>query len=350
MPPSRALGSSVSAYCSSGSAPGPVGDVGDHRGDEAGLDREPDAARPGPTIARSSSLGRHRRDRLGARGEQVAEAADRQRLVVEVRAERRDDADPAARVGAAARSRRGTARARRSSSTSVNTSSSWSSTISSSALGVGQHALDGPDAARARPARARSSSDGGRVDGDAEQRRLELVERVRAGHHLDHEPALGARRRRRAAERRHQPGPHHATTCPTPTARRRRRNRDAGAVLGQPLDEPLRRASRARRSRAASASRNARRPLYGFADLGRDGRGATRSLRAPLGTPSRAPRRPRSARPGPSPSPGAITASTAGRQLGARSARPRGAAARGADRAGARASASGNGCSPVSIS
>ena len=38
LPPSA---SSVSAYCSSGSAPGPIHDVGDHRGDEPGLDREP---------------------------------------------------------------------------------------------------------------------------------------------------------------------------------------------------------------------------------------------------------------------------------------------------------------------
>ena len=71
-----------------------VRDVGDHLGQKSRLDNEPGAVGGGDDRA-LELLRRHRRDRFGSRREQVAEAGDGERGVVEVRPECRHDADPA---------------------------------------------------------------------------------------------------------------------------------------------------------------------------------------------------------------------------------------------------------------
>ena len=101
-----------------------------------------------------------------------------------------------------------------------------------------------------------------RRDGQPQQRRFELTERMSAREHVDHVPALGPRDRA-ATERRHEAGSDHRGL---PRARRPDDGEEprAGLILLEPADAvACVTASRPKKS-AASASRNARSPLYGL--------------------------------------------------------------------------------------
>ncbi len=81
-------------------------------------------------------------------------------------------------------------------------------------------------------------SDGRRVDGDAEERGLELTEGMGAGQEVDHEPALGAGERT-APERGNEPRTDHRGLPRTRGSDHREEPR-AVRVLREPPDEPVR--------------------------------------------------------------------------------------------------------------
>ena len=170
-------------------------------------------------------------------GEQIAETADRERLVEEVRAERRDDPDAAAGLGG----RRSQALQDVEPLVLV--------------LDQGEHLLElveddqefrirvGKDAVdrseeTSRVALELVQQGRRRRDGQPQQRRFELTERMSAGEHVDHVPALGAGQRA-ATERRHEAGSDHRGL---PRTRRSHDGEEprAGLILLEPSEQSLR--------------------------------------------------------------------------------------------------------------
>ena len=140
-------------------------------------------------------------------GEQVAETADRERLVEEVRAERRDDPDPAAGSVVAAR------RLSRMCEPLVLVLDQREHLFElveddqEFRIRVGKDAVDRSEETSC-VALELVQQGRGRRDGRPQQRRLELMERMSAREHVDHVPALGAGDRA-ATERRHEAGSDH---------------------------------------------------------------------------------------------------------------------------------------------
>ncbi len=181
---------------------GPVRDVGDHLREEPRFDDE--AGLIGGRHDRAFELlRRHRRDRLGPGSEQVAEAGDRQRGVVEVGSKGCDD--PNAAVGFERRRADGREEARPSPLVLDEREDLLELIEDDQQLGVpvGQDPVDRshePELVAFELLHQR----GRRLDGDAHQGGLDLAERLVAGHHVDHVPALRTRDRT-APQRRHQP-------------------------------------------------------------------------------------------------------------------------------------------------
>ena len=122
-----------------------------------------------------------------------------------------------------------------SSSTCVNSSSNWSITSSSWSWSSGRTRWT---ARRTPPgASSRSSNAVGGVGRDADERRLELLERVRRRCHLDAEP-VRRHRQRALGQRRQQPGPHHARLA-APARPDDGHEASPGAGLAEAGDEPL---------------------------------------------------------------------------------------------------------------
>ena len=167
-PASASSASSVSAYCRSGRAPGRSATSVIISARSRGSTRSPRDPREPRSLARAPPA--HRRDGLGPRGEQVAEAAG-PTAAASKKSARRVVTIRTRLSGPDAAARRLSSRCARSSSssTSVKTSSSWSRTIRARRPDRG--ARDRP------PARGRAGpledlqQRGRRLDGDAEQRR-----------------------------------------------------------------------------------------------------------------------------------------------------------------------------------
>ena len=121
---------------------------------------------------------------------------------------------------------------------------------------------------------------GRRLDGHAEQRRLELTQRVGSREQVDHVPALGARDRA-PAERPGRGRRGRRRTSPIPTARRRTRNR--ALVVARPgAPEPARQRLAAEEV-AASGLEERSESLVRVADLPGRRRFAPPSMRAAEG-------------------------------------------------------------------
>ena len=195
---------------------------------------------------------------LVAGSQQVSESADRQGGVEEVGTERRDDADPAAGLdGRGAQAREHV----RPLGLVLDEREDLLELIEDDdelGVGVGKHALDAPDQPELVPLEVLHQRRR-RLDGDAEERGLELSERVRAGEHVDDVPAIGAGQR--PAPESPARGPRGRwTTSPSPTVRPRR-----GTVNPPRTRRAVRTSLSVTTSRPkkspASASRKARRPL-----------------------------------------------------------------------------------------
>ena len=145
----------------------------------------------------------------------------------------------------------------------MNSSSNWSIDQRQRALVVGQHPADGPAdagwAARELIVQARR-----RVDGDAQQRRFELLERVAPRGHGDHEPLSGAGQST-SPEGGEDAGAHDARLA-APARPHHRNEAAASAGLAQTGEQPLHLAPSAEEILGIGLL-DASKPLYGFSTL-----------------------------------------------------------------------------------
>ena len=185
---------------------GLVRDVGDHLREQARLERRADALGR-PRDRTLELVGPQRHDRLDVVAEQLGEAAVEQRPVVEVGSQRGHDAQPAMGIGDRSLEHREEVRS------PLVVFDQCEDLLE---LVENEHELrvvarqDPLQRAQEPPLAVLEllEQTGRRSVGHPEQRRLELLERIGAGEHLDDPPGLRAGQRS-APKRRHEPGPDH---------------------------------------------------------------------------------------------------------------------------------------------
>ena len=255
--PCRRSNSSVNVYCSSGNAPGRSTTLRTSSATSAGSNVMPSGS-AGPDDRALELGGGHRRDHLGALAQQLAEPTMPQWSVVEVGPQRCNDTDATVLIGDGADQHR-------------------QEPTDRLGFDLREQLLElVDDEQQLRPVARQDAADRPlqpalaaqlleqrrrRVDGDAEQRRLELFERVRCRRHLDREPRA---RRRRGPWRIAGSSPALTTLdLPLPLGPTTAMNRPR--VPGSPRRLISRSTSRSRPWKsAASAASKARRPLYGL--------------------------------------------------------------------------------------
>ena len=231
MVPSRRWKSSVSAYWSSGNAPG-SSEVSVNIAARSPRSSSTPTRRAGSTTARSISSAVRgttasidERMRSAKPGYESGRSKKSARSVVTTRT-RACGSATSARIPARNLARRA------SSSPSVKTSSSWSTNTTISSLPGGRIRL----IARSMPSSSRSSTSRRPhrgVAGDPQQGRLKLDHRVRAGQHLHDRPAFRAAEGA-GAQRGDESGPDHRR-LPAPT----RADDGQEAIRGEPGDQLL---------------------------------------------------------------------------------------------------------------
>ena len=272
---------------------GLLGDIGEHRGDQAGLERHIHTLRRARDRA-FELLGRERDHGLHTGLEQLREAPVEERPVVEVGAEGDDHAEPAAGVG---RRRLEALEEVRPDRLVLDQREDLLELVDHEdevrSVG-GEQSQDRP--VETVPVTLQLLHQArGWIRGGAEQRGFQPVERVRAGEHVRDAPSLGAGDRA-AAQRGDQPGAHDRGLAAPARADHREEPR-----LPQPLDELLDQLVASEEVGRVAFLERTEALVRVRDDRTGDRRCETRppSPRAPAGTPCR--RRRRSPRPGAGP-------------------------------------------------